>query len=291
MVRALFRPNNLKALGILYSNAHLLRLEASGEFPRRVHTGKGVGRIAWYKDEIEEYLATRTNSGDFSPQRALSRAVERAAALHPNNIEAARQALSVMLTADARVMWEFCKPFRDDEMRRLLRDVVAGGAVPSVIAVHVVGQQDHDRPLANPQNSSALPPRGAVPDGQGTRERAATSSSDALPFDADGKTVSPTHERAARPTAAAGRGDRTAGFVAGAAWMKRWLIDTFLINNTPLGDVTVGEALDWADAQHRNARFIKTLLDGLPPERKVRDVRTAEDVEAVYERVMQESRI
>jgi prophage regulatory protein len=40
-----------------YSRAHLYRLEAQGEFPKRKRIG--ANRIAWVRAEIEQWLAKR----------------------------------------------------------------------------------------------------------------------------------------------------------------------------------------------------------------------------------------
>ena len=40
-----------------YSSAHLYRLEDQGEFPKRKRIG--ANRIAWVRDEVEQWLAKR----------------------------------------------------------------------------------------------------------------------------------------------------------------------------------------------------------------------------------------
>jgi predicted DNA-binding transcriptional regulator AlpA len=44
-------------MGITYSNAHLLRLEAASRFPVRVRLSPG--RVAWIKAEIMSFIADR----------------------------------------------------------------------------------------------------------------------------------------------------------------------------------------------------------------------------------------
>lgn len=53
----LLSRTDLKALGIRYSNAHLLRLEAGGRFPVRVRLSPG--RVAWLQAEIVKFIADR----------------------------------------------------------------------------------------------------------------------------------------------------------------------------------------------------------------------------------------
>lgn len=56
--RRLLRYADLKATrGITYTRTHLYRLEASGNFPKRVKMGEGA--IAWVESEIDEYLEKR----------------------------------------------------------------------------------------------------------------------------------------------------------------------------------------------------------------------------------------
>jgi predicted DNA-binding transcriptional regulator AlpA len=47
----------LKKLGITYSNAHLLRLEASGRFPARIRLS--VGRVVWLYSEVLYFIDRR----------------------------------------------------------------------------------------------------------------------------------------------------------------------------------------------------------------------------------------
>ena len=44
-----------------YSRAHLYRLEDQGEFPKRKRIG--ANRIAWVRDEVEQWLAKRMEGG------------------------------------------------------------------------------------------------------------------------------------------------------------------------------------------------------------------------------------
>ena len=58
MTQKLVTKKELKTVfGVPYSFAHIARLEAAGQFPTRVRLG--VCRVAWYADEIEEWIASR----------------------------------------------------------------------------------------------------------------------------------------------------------------------------------------------------------------------------------------
>jgi prophage regulatory protein len=51
----LFSRDDLKNLGIKYSNVHLLRLEMDGKFPKRLYLSPA--RVAWVESEVMEYLS------------------------------------------------------------------------------------------------------------------------------------------------------------------------------------------------------------------------------------------
>ncbi len=42
---------------VLYSPAHVARLEAAGQFPLRVRLG--AGRVGWIEQEVEDWLQER----------------------------------------------------------------------------------------------------------------------------------------------------------------------------------------------------------------------------------------
>jgi prophage regulatory protein len=42
---------------VLYSPAHIARLEAAGQFPKRVRLG--AGRVGWVDEEVEDWLRQR----------------------------------------------------------------------------------------------------------------------------------------------------------------------------------------------------------------------------------------
>jgi prophage regulatory protein len=47
---------------VLYSPAHIARLEAAGQFPKRVRLG--VGRVGWVEEEVEDWLRERIAGRD-----------------------------------------------------------------------------------------------------------------------------------------------------------------------------------------------------------------------------------
>jgi len=47
---------------VLYSPAHIARLEAAGQFPKRVRLG--VGRVGWVDEEVDQWLRERIAERD-----------------------------------------------------------------------------------------------------------------------------------------------------------------------------------------------------------------------------------
>ena len=45
---------------VLYSPAHIARLEAAGQFPKRVRLGQG--RVGWVEQEIDDWLQVRIDA-------------------------------------------------------------------------------------------------------------------------------------------------------------------------------------------------------------------------------------
>jgi prophage regulatory protein len=59
IARRLINFKELRAIGIGFSREHLWRLEAKGQFPRRVKLG--FQKTAWFEDEILKWLAERAD--------------------------------------------------------------------------------------------------------------------------------------------------------------------------------------------------------------------------------------
>ena len=58
MTRKLVSKKELKSVfGIPYCPAHIARLEAAGQFPKRVRLG--ACRVAWFAEEVEAWIAER----------------------------------------------------------------------------------------------------------------------------------------------------------------------------------------------------------------------------------------
>ncbi len=58
MTRKLVTKKELKSIyGVPYSFAHIARLEAAGQFPKRVRLG--ACRVAWVADEVQGWIDER----------------------------------------------------------------------------------------------------------------------------------------------------------------------------------------------------------------------------------------
>jgi prophage regulatory protein len=57
MARKLVSKKELKTVYGTYCFAHVARLEAAAKFPKRLRLG--ACRVAWYADEIEEWIDSR----------------------------------------------------------------------------------------------------------------------------------------------------------------------------------------------------------------------------------------
>lgn len=47
---------------VLYSPAHIARLEAAGSFPKRVQLG--TGRVGWVEQEVDDWITARISERD-----------------------------------------------------------------------------------------------------------------------------------------------------------------------------------------------------------------------------------
>jgi hypothetical protein len=77
--------------------------------------------------------------------------------------------------------------------------------------------------------------------------------------------------------------DNKTGMTA-EAHIHRYL-QTFLVNGKPIGDCTVEEVDMAADHKEVDARFMRRLVDGLPPHVIVRDHRTEDDAHKIWQSV------
>ena len=68
------------------------------------------------------------------------------------------------------------------------------------------------------------------------------------------------------------------------AIIRRYL-ETFMVNGKPIGDCRVDEVDAAAGVRESDARFMRALVEGLPPEVIVRDHRTEEDAAKLWRNI------
>ena len=65
MTQRLVTKKELRSLfGVPYSFAHIARLEAAGQFPKRVRLG--ACRVAWLAEEVQHWIDERVASRDMA---------------------------------------------------------------------------------------------------------------------------------------------------------------------------------------------------------------------------------
>jgi hypothetical protein len=60
-------------------------------------------------------------------------------------------------------------------------------------------------------------------------------------------------------------------------------LDTVLANGRPIGDLTPTEAIGWAESRERDARFVRMICSGLPPDRPIRDSVKGDEADGMWE--------
>lgn len=75
---------------------------------------------------------------------------------------------------------------------------------------------------------------------------------------------------------------RSASRVETAIRLSR--LDTFVINNQKIGDLTPAEANAWAGTHEIKVRFIRMLTANLPPGRPIREFVRGDEADAIYQR-------
>lgn len=80
----------------------------------------------------------------------------------------------------------------------------------------------------------------------------------------------------------------SAGRAAVTAAIARSLLDTFLVNGRPIGDVSAGEARTWGKARRREARFVELLTAGITDDQPLRRWVTPEEAEAAMARARED---
>lgn len=121
------------------------------------------------------------------------------------------------------------------------------------------------------------------PAGQSTDDTQTPNAGDAATPSSGQSPVDIQPGAAARPAA---RPDDTAG-LRRVARLSR--LETFTVNGQPIGRLTPREALGWAGARERDARFVRLLCANLPPDSSIAAFRTPEDADRLWDLAAKES--
>lgn len=169
---------------------------------------------------------------------------------NPRNWDGARDALYAAVRSDAALLWELFAPFRHQAVQMAL---TAAASELRRAETPVRGLEGRAIVVVPTMEVLPAPPKDAPATGQGGPGQ---------PSSAD---------QSAR-----------AGAAAVVAAVRRSLLDTFRVNGSPIGDITPREATAWAGARERDARFVRALVENLPPDEPIRKWRTADEAEALY---------
>jgi hypothetical protein len=190
-----------------------------------------------------------TTPSNETPQARLMRYAHQAVKAHPTNYQGALNQFRGWVRPDPDAVWELLKTHFEVEAQRVLALASVGQKTtetprPRPVAGGEAGQDFREGHLASARPSPSLPPKTPV-----------------------------------KPTPAI-----PAGVLAGrAALAQKSLLDSFMINGQPIGDVTAHEARGWAASRRRDALFVEMLTENLPLGLPIRKFRTAEDAARLYE--------
>lgn len=158
---------------------------------------------------------------------------------------------------DARLLWEMFTPYRAEAVRPYLTDAA-----------------DELRQAARP-----------------LRDIKANGGALGHPLDDNQKTAAqrtPPAPIPIRPSAA--RVSPQAAMRAVSDATRKSLLDTFLVNGQPIGDLTAGEARGWSNSRARDVRFVRLMVSGLEPNVVIRKARSPKETQELYDLAEKERR-
>lgn len=202
---------------------------------------------------------------------------------HPRNFIAAARLLYSKLEIPPEIEELLGKPLIEEKVKEYLRKFSqersseaaketperAGGTAPQSLTPTAAGAS---------AASSSDPVTFVTDDFDITEKGASPGGGDHVADDSQAGTVSPAKSSAV-----------TAGaIVALSNVVRRSLLDSFPINKQPIGDVGRDEAEAWLVSHDRDGRFVRMLIQGVPPKGRIRDYVTPEEAERIY-RLAEES--
>ena len=217
------------------------------------------------------------------PDKRLERIAVEAFAAHPGNNQwdSAKDHIFQAVKVDADLLWELFSEYRATAVQQLMTKVkdrmhqerklqersrseqAGGGQTP-------VENQHADATTGSRHAQATAPNRGGHSDSESHAGAAPSVQPHARRNWSAGETGpgparQPAVGRPVSPIIDAGMQIRAE--MAAKTLSK---LDTFLINNRPIGDCTPAEALEWAKSRKRDLRFIEFVTSGLPFDKPIR---------------------
>lgn len=198
-------------------------------------------------------------AGYRSADDRLMDAAKEALKAHPVNYDDAYAVFRTAVCRDAELTWALFDRFEEAAIRPILarasheihqarRAAMEGDAGPADLR-----QPDGPRPASSTRSASAGSGGGRLP---------------AVDHDAAAPSAESIAARGAAITAAAARS----------------LLDTFMVNGRPIGDVSAGEAKSWARNRKVEWRFVELITAGVMDNQPLRRWVTPEEADAALRR-------
>lgn len=219
---------------------------------------------------------------------------------HGKNMPTARDTLLFAVQGDAQLLWEMLGKHRNWIATELLNAVrreasegagncmpeTAGGRMPP--RTQSAGNGGASGQKWDASNGHRTVARSDMSEGAGVGMVVPETADATLPPPPSGASVVPVraHWRGLPERATAAR--HTGGMAAVGVVAAASLLDTFRVNGQAIGDLTAREAVQWAGSRERDARFVRLLVENLPPDLPIRRFRTADEAAELYARAQDE---
>ena len=219
---------------------------------------------------------------------------------HGEDMPTARDALLSAVQSDAQLLWEMLGKHRDWIAVELLNAIRreasegAGNCMPETAGGRMLprtqsaGNGGASGQRWDASNGHRTVARSDTSEGAGARTFLPETAEAVLPPPPSGIPVVPVraHWRGLPERATAAR--HIGGMAAVGAVAAASLLDTFRVNGQAIGDLTAREAVQWAGSRERDARFVRLLVENLPPDLPIRRFRTADEAAEFYARAQDE---
>ena len=200
-----------------------------------------------------------TDAGYLTPEDKLRDHALEAAKASPANWEGARDALYRLIKCDADVLWLMLAPYRaqvaDAALRAVMQEVRQHEVrvAPVTMAVRSTSEKTW-----TPDDIVVCVPMLKSPTTQPGKTQRFLAK------------VVPTLQQ------------QRVAMESRSAIVCLSLLDTFKVNEQPIGDVTPREANGWTLARERDVRWVRLLTQNLPEDLPIRKYRTGQEAAELY---------